>query len=181
MSKSIDVLTNDHKRLLRVANVLDSMSGEAEDKAQFNSKDVEAMLRILRLFADDYLQAKEEGALFPVFSSVCDVSQFAAIRQMLFEHDQDRSLIDGIEDAYRLSNPYQFAEYASRLAAFVRNHVYKEETLVFDTIGRNLSDADDARVVAEFADYDREFQSVHEEELMHRLRVLEWKYLRKVA
>jgi hemerythrin-like domain-containing protein len=89
MSKSIEVLTKDHKTLLRVANVLDSISGEAEEMQQFNSEDVEMMLRILRLFADDYLQAKEGGALFPVFSSVCDVSQFAALQQMLFEHDQD--------------------------------------------------------------------------------------------
>jgi len=181
MSKCIDILTNDHKTMLRVADVLCSMSVGMEDGGQFSSEDVERILRILRLFGDDYLQAKEEGALFPVFSRLCDVSQYAAVRNMVLEHERDRSLIEGMEDAFRRSSAYQFAEYSSRLAVFLRTHVYKEENLLFDTINRSLTAEDDARIVREFAGYDCEFQRLHEQEVMHDLRVLEWKYLRKVA
>ena len=181
MSKCIDILTNDHKTMLRAADVLGAMSEGAEDKGHFSPEDVERILRILRLFGDDYVQAKEEGALFPVFSNLCDFSQYAAVRNMVLEHERDRSLIEGMEDAFRCSSAYQFAEYSSRLAVFLRTHVYKEEDLLFDTINRSLTPDDDARVVREFADYDCEFQRLHEQEVMHDLRVLEWKYLRKVA
>jgi hemerythrin-like domain-containing protein len=167
--------------MLPVAEVLCSMSEGAEDKGQFSSEDVERILRILRLFGDDYVQAKEEGALFPVFSSLCDFSQYVAVRNRVFEHERDRSLIAGMEDAFWRSSAYQFAEYSSRLAVFLRTHVYKEEHLLFDTINRSLTADDDARIVREFADYDCEFQRLHEQEVMHDLRVLEWKYLRKVA
>lgn len=181
MSKCIEMLTADHKTMLRVANVLCSMSEEAEDKGQFSSEDVERILRILRLFGDDYVQAKEEGALFPLFSNLCDFSQYAAVRHMVFEHERDRSLIEAMEDAFRRSSAYQFAEYSSRLAVFLRTHVYKEENFLFDTISRSLTADDDARVIREFANYDCEFQRLHEREVMHDLRVLEWKYLRKAA
>src|SRR5215475_15307572 len=181
MSRCIDILTNDHKTMLRAADVLGAMSEGAEDKGHFSPEDVERILRILRLFGDDYVQAKEEGALFPVFSNLCDFSQYAAVRNMVLEHERDRSLIEGMEDAIRRSSAYQFAEYSSRLAVFLRTHVYKEEDLLFDTINRSLTPDDVARVVPEFADDASEFQRLHDQEVMHDLRVLEWKYLRKVA
>ena len=181
MSKCTEILTNDHKTMLRVADVLCSMSEGPEDKGEFSPEAVERILRILRLFGDGYVQAKEEGALFPVFSNLCNFPQYAAVRNMVFEHERDRSLIEGMEDAFRRSSAYQFAEYSSRLAVFLRTHVYKEEYLLFDTINRSMTADDDARVVREFADYDCEFQRLHEEEVTYDLRVLEWKYLRKVA
>ena len=50
MSKCIEMLANDHKTMLRVADVLYSMSEGAEAKGQFSSEDVERILRILRFF-----------------------------------------------------------------------------------------------------------------------------------
>jgi hypothetical protein len=88
-----------------MAEVLDSMSTRAGEDGTYNQEDVEAILHILRVFGDDCHQAKEEGALFPVFGAVCDRSEYAAVRHMLFEHEQDRSLIEGTENAVYRSNP----------------------------------------------------------------------------
>jgi len=166
--------------MLRIADVLDSMSIRAGNEGTYNQEDIEAILRILRVFGDDCHQAKEEGALFPVFAAVCDPSEHAAVRHMLFEHKHDRSLIEGMEDAAHRSNAAQFAEYAQRLAAILRNHIYKEDNILFEKIDGVLSKDDDARVVLDFEGFDREFQK-EREETMHRLRVLEWKYLRKTT
>jgi hemerythrin-like domain-containing protein len=156
------------------------MSTRAIKDGTYNREDVEAILLILRVFGDDYHQAKEEGTLFPVFAAVCDRSEYAAVRHVLFEHEQDRSLIEGMEDAVHRSNAAQFAEYAQRLATILRNHIYKEDNILFEKINGALSKDDDARVVRDFEGFDREFQK-KEQEIMHRLRVLEWKYLRKSA
>ena len=176
--RCIEILTAEHKTMLRMGDVLDSMSTRASTDGTYNQEDVEAILHILRVFGDDYHQAKEEGALFPVFAAVCDRSEYAAVRHMLFEHTQDRSLIEGMEDAVHRSNADQFAEYAQRLEAILRNHIYKEDNILFEKIDGALSKDDDARVVRDFESFDREFQNT-EQEMMHRLRVLEWKYLRK--
>jgi hemerythrin-like domain-containing protein len=156
------------------------MSTRASNDGTYNQEDVEAILHILRVFGDDYHQAKEESALFPVFAAVCDRSEYAAVRHMLFEHEQDRSLIEGMEDAVHRSNAAQFAEYAQRLATILRNHIYKEDNILFERINGALSQSDDAQVVRDFERFDREFRK-SEQEIMHRLRVLEWKYLRKSA
>jgi hemerythrin-like domain-containing protein len=178
--RCIEILAAEHKTMLRIADVLDSMSTRASKDGTYNREDVEAILHILRVFGDDYHQAKEEGALFPVFATVCDRSEYAAVRHMLFEHEQDRSLIVGMEDAVQRSNAAQFAEYAQRLATILRNHIYKEDHILFERINGALSKDDDTRVVRDFEGFDREFQK-NEQEMMHRLRVLEWKYLRKSA
>jgi hemerythrin-like domain-containing protein len=178
--RCIEILTAEHKVLLRMADVLDSMSNRANEDGAYNLEDAETVLHILRLFGDQCHQAKEEGALFPIFANVCDPSQFTAVRHMLFEHERDRSLIEGMEDAVRRSNAAQFAEYAQRLATILRNHIYKEDNILFEKIDEVLSKEDDARVIVEFEGFDREFQK-DQQDMMHTLRVLEWKYLRRSA
>jgi hemerythrin-like domain-containing protein len=178
--KCIEVLTAEHKTMLRITDVLDSMSKQARDRADCDTADVEAIVDILRRFGDGLHQAKEEGALFPVFTTVCDASEYAAVRHMLFEHEQDRALMSGMQDSISRSNAPQFAEYASRLATVLRNHIFKEDNILFETINDHLSAEDDARVLAEFESFDQGFypQRAH---LKDELRRLEWKYLRKIA
>jgi hemerythrin-like domain-containing protein len=176
--RCIEILTAEHKTILRMADVLDSMSTRARNEGAYSQEEVEAILHILRVFGDDCHQAKEEGALFPVFAAVCDPSEYAAVRHMLFEHDQDRSLMEGMEDSIRRSNAAQFAEYAQRLATILRNHIYKEDNILFEKIDGALSKEDDARVVQDFEGFDHDFQK-DQEETLHRLRVLEWKYVNR--
>src|SRR5579884_2091703 len=121
--KCIEALTAEHKTMLRIADVLESMSKSASQKSEYNAQDGETILQIFRLFGDGLHQAKEEGALFPVFNGICSASEYPSMRHMLFEHEQDRSLMNGMGDAIARSNAPQFAEYAGRLAAMLRNHI----------------------------------------------------------
>lgn len=166
--------------MLRIADVLDSMSVRARDNSEFDVNDVEGIVHLLRKFGDELHQAKEEGALFPVFTSISDASEFAAVRHMLFEHEQDRALMSGMQNSIARSNAPQFAEYTSRLVTVLRNHIFKEDNILFDTINNHLSAADDARVISEFESFDQAFQP-QRAQLMEQLRRLEWKYLRKIA
>jgi hemerythrin-like domain-containing protein len=167
--------------MLQVADVLDSMAEKANETSQYSQPDAEVMLKILRTFGDDCHQAKEEGALFPAFSAACNPSQYAAVQHMLFEHDQDRSLIEGMEDAVRRSNAPQFSEYAHRLAHILRTHIYKEDNILFQIIDSTLTKEADDRVVAEFEAFEEDFELHRKNELMRQLRTLEWRYLGKAA
>jgi hemerythrin-like domain-containing protein len=115
------------------------------------------MLQLLKLFADDLHQEKEEKVLFPVFTASCQPSEIASIRHMLFEHERDRSLIEGIEDAVRQSHAEDFAQHATRLADTLRNHIYKEDNILFEIIEKTLSAKEDDDVVAGFETLDEEF------------------------
>jgi hemerythrin-like domain-containing protein len=180
-SKCIGLLISEHKVILRSVEVLRAMARHATDTQELNVGDVRGLLEIIRLFADDLHQGKEEGALFPVFTAKCDPLEVDAVRHMVFEHEEDRSLMEGIEDAIQRSHAGDFAENAHRLVDILRTHIYKEDNILFEMIDRQLSDEDDARILAEFETFDREFDRRGSDRIRHRLRMLEWKYLSKAA
>src|SRR5262245_32239712 len=98
--KCTDHLVKDHKVILRALNVLEAIAKRVEDNQPVASEDVETILRFLRAFADDYHQAKEESALFPELMRTSAANK-GPLRHMIFEHDQERSLVGGLEDAMR--------------------------------------------------------------------------------
>src|SRR5262245_18417991 len=174
--KCIERLIDEHKVLLRIVDVLIAIADESERNSQLNRADVLGILEILRLFADEYHQGKEERALFPMFTAVCDRAEVDAVRHMLHEHDDDRSLTEAMENAVDQSNPADFAIHARRLDEILRTHVFKEDNILFEIVNNSLSDADDQRILAEFDAFDKAFKSLRHDRLLHRLQMLEWKY-----
>jgi hemerythrin-like domain-containing protein len=160
-------------------NVLSEMASKSNERLV--NEDVFTILEILKAFADDLHQGKEEGALFPVFMACCSTSEANAVRHMIFEHNQDRSLMEGIEDAVRNSDAGTFAQYTNRLVEILRTHIYKEDSILFELVNKTLTAEDDNKVVAGFENYDRDFQQRGHDELLRRLQGLEWKYLGRVA
>ena len=179
--KCIEVLSAEHKTILRIGGVLDSMARRADVDYEYDQQDVEALLDVLRVFGYEYHQAKEESALFPVFAAACSPSQYDAVQHALFQHEQDRWLVEGMQDAINRSNVAQFGEYARRLASILRNHITMEDDILFETIAGTLSKEDDERVISEFEAFESEMQRRGKDALIDKLRVLEWKYLRKSA
>ena len=172
--KCTELLMQDHKVILRCLHVLEHMAVRVEKGEQPVEEDVAALLRFLRAFADDYHQMKEESALFPELRTA-SVAQDRPLQQMLFEHDQERSLVEGMEDSLYAKKGAEFVLFANRLTDLIRNHIYKEDNILFDIVDRALSPEQDAKVVAEF----NKFQI--KPSFLADLRRLEWKYLRKVA
>ena len=85
-----------------------------------------------------------------------------------------------MEAAIAPSNAAQCSEYAMRLANILRNDIYKEDNILFEMVGSKLTSEDDAQVLEEFKAFDRDFEATRKR-LLERLRILEWRYLRKIA
>jgi hemerythrin-like domain-containing protein len=92
---------------------------------------------------------------------------------MVFEHDQERSLIEGLEDALRTKNNPKYVLFVNRLTARVRNHIHNEESVLFPIAEAMLSKDQDKKVAAEFAKYEID------PNLRAELHRLEWKYMRR--
>src|SRR5262245_4991697 len=179
--KCTELLRKEHKTILRIVDVLTAIAEESERVSQLNITDVVGILEILRVIGDEYHQGKEEAALFPVFTKVCDRTEVEAVRHMLHEHDEDRFLIAAMEHAVHQSNVADFALHARKLADLQQTHAYKEDTILFEIVNRSLSYADDQKVLAEFDAFDKAFKSQRHDRLLHRLQMLEWKYVRAAA
>jgi hemerythrin-like domain-containing protein len=172
--KSTDLLIQDHKIILRSFNVLEQLAACVTRNEELVEADVVTLLRFLREFADKHHQAKEECVLFPELRRTAN-AQDGALREMLFEHDQERSLVEGLEESLYTKKGIDFVYYADRLTSIIRNHIRKEDDILFDIADRSLSTEQDEAIVAAFNRFEVN------PSFLADLRRLEWKYLSKVA
>ena len=176
--KCTELLEKDHQLILRAVDVLDEMADQVKRGEPVDFGDVELIIRFLKEFEDEHHQTKEESALFPLLLNNPG-SQGARLRQMLFEHDQERSLVEGLEDALRTKHGADFVQFANRLITLLRSHISKEEFALFSLIELVLSDDQKGCVLAEFHEFDRRLERGCGTDLLRILRLLETKYLRR--
>jgi hemerythrin-like domain-containing protein len=108
--KSTDVLMQDHKIILRALDVLEEMEKRLRYNQQVDREDIQSILRFIRLFADEYHQTKEEKALFPELRAA--QPQERPLREMMFEHDDERTLVKELEDAIHTRQGLDFVYLA---------------------------------------------------------------------
>jgi hemerythrin-like domain-containing protein len=172
--KCTDILIREHRVILRALDVLDQMATRIENNQPVEQNDVETLLHFLRSFADDHHQLKEESALFPVLMKT-SLANDSRLRQMTFEHDQERSLVEGLEDALRTKKGSDFVLFARWLVLLIRTHVHKEDNILFDLAQGSLSAEQDDQITAEL----NKFQV--EPGVVTSLECLEAMYLRSAA
>ena len=179
--KATDLLIAEHKYILRALNVIEQMAVNVEHGRMPDDRDLEDVLQFLRLFADEHHQVKEEAVLFPAMSAATRAIPHGALRQMLYEHDQERSLVEGLEDALRTDKPKDFSYYAHRLNHILRTHIYKEDHVLFQMADECFSPEEDEQCACELAEFEKERKGKLLNGVLERLSGLEWKYLGKGA
>jgi hemerythrin-like domain-containing protein len=179
--KATSVLMDEHKYIIRTLNVLTQMAVNVENGKSPDDRDVEDILLILRQFADDHHQVKEEAVLFPAMIDAMNPTQLDGLRRMIFEHDQERSLVEGLEDSLRTNKGKDFIYFAERLNHVLRTHIYKEDHILFEMAAAAFSAEVDERVARELKDFDAECREKVLAPLLQRLHVMERKYLGKAA
>jgi len=176
--KSTDLLIQEHKLILRALDVLDAMSASIERMGTCESPDIDRILDFLRSFADAHHQAKEETVLFPALKSAA-TTQGRSVDHMVLEHGHERSLVEQMEKDLRLANLSQFVARANLLSSTLRNHIYKEDRILFATADAILTSREDDAVFERLSRFDTPLDKQAIEEKVKELRSLEWKYLRK--
>jgi hemerythrin-like domain-containing protein len=176
--KATNLLIQEHKVILRALDVLDGMAASMEAEGRADPADVDKILDFLRWFADAHHQMKEETILFPVLKARA-ASEDRSVRHMIFEHDHERKLIEDLEKDLRLGEFSNFASGANRLSSTLRNHIYKEDQLLFPEADSLLDERQDNAIFELLNRFETALDKEILDVKLHDLRSLEWKYLRK--
>jgi len=176
--KATRFLIQEHKLILRALDVLDAMAASAEKSGTVQETDIERILDFLRWFADSHHQAKEETILFPALKAAAS-SQLRPVEHLTLEHHQERALIEDVEKDLRLAELSQFVARADRLSSTLRNHIYKEDHILFETVDAVLSEKEDDSVLEQLNRFDTALDKQELEDRLKDLRTLEWNYLRR--
>jgi hemerythrin-like domain-containing protein len=151
--KCIEALNDEHQVLIRILKVLKVIGAKANVDKSFDQEDVTSVVRLLVTFLDSAHEIKEESALFPVVIDRAPKEMRDQLKARLFEHEQERFLIKGLQESMMAGNPEDLAFDATRLAELLTEHVRKEYLLFrqFETL---LQPGNDQKIVREFEKLD---------------------------
>lgn len=140
MSKAIDDLMHEHEAILFSLGILEKIAGYARSGGEFDISDARNLVGFLKEFADGCHHGKEEGILFPAMEAAGIPNEGGPIGVMLHEHVLGRERIRGMTAALEGSgDPESFAREAAGYIELLRQHIEKENQVLFPMGERMLS------------------------------------------
>jgi hemerythrin-like domain-containing protein len=174
--KSTKLLMADHDIILNAIHVLDTMRTDIDHRKDVDFDDIRSLLTFLREFADGCHHVKEEAMLFPALIQAGLPLQDGPLAVLSHEHESGRALTAAMEEALDRNNKEDFVMYAVRYATLLREHIEKENSVLFDMADRTLTYEEDQNLADAFAQFETTHERPHD--VIARLAS---KYLRLVA
>jgi hemerythrin-like domain-containing protein len=170
-----DDLRTDHRAIERMLAVLEA-AAQRIDRGERVQPDVFRQgVDFVRNFADRCHHAKEEENLFPRMEARGVPRDGGPIGVMLFEHDEGRAFVGAIAgaiDVYERDGEAAarvIAENARGYVDLLRQHIMKEDNVLFPMADRVLSAADQAELEQRFEQIETERMGPGVHERYHRL------------
>lgn len=154
-SPAIQILVDEHDVILGVLEALEAMA-EGGTVRPFPQDFYEKAFDFFPTFADKCHHAKEEGHLFPRLQARGVPADGGPIGCMLHEHDVGRAHVVAIREALRATaNNQAPAEALVRrealaYAALLRQHIYKENEILFVMGDRVMTEQDKIELLQKF-------------------------------
>lgn len=160
--KATDELRQEHTAIEQMLQALEAAAARILRREPVPVADLEAMVEFLSVFADRCHHGKEEEFLFPALEAAGIGREGGPIGVMLYEHTQGRALIarlgqaiGGIKSGSEAASA-DFAAAARDYAALLRQHIDKENNVLFFMAQARLSDAQDEELMRAFERVERE-------------------------
>lgn len=154
--KPTDLLRQEHRAIERALNVLERELRLAERGGQIRFKIIRDALRFIRSFADQCHHSKEEELLFPAMERKGFPRSAGPLAVMLQEHDAGRSHVRAMDESLERCEKGEsqalatFTLHARAFIGLLRDHIQKEDQVLFVMADQHLSSADQAELSIEF-------------------------------
>jgi hemerythrin-like domain-containing protein len=175
--KATHRLKEDHGQILRALDVLEEMAARVRRKQSIEQEDTLALVAFLKGYADRHHQGQEEAVLFPALLRDTDQKHYGKLCRMIFEHNRERSLVAGLEEAIRSRKTQDFVYCAGQLVDNLRSHILEEDPFLFELVETTLSPDEDARVALEMENFDRLWRQQALPDLLRRLDKMQSEYI----
>ena len=151
--KPTEILSSEHRVIERVLDCLEAIVRQAKAAGRLEPQPARDAVAFFRDFADRCHHGKEEAHLFPALEAKGFPRQGGPTGVMLREHEQGRTHVRGMAEAIDAAATGdaaalgQFIEHAKGYLALLREHIYKEDHVLFQLADRTLSEADQQALV----------------------------------
>jgi hemerythrin-like domain-containing protein len=157
-----EILSSEHRVIERVIAALDAAADRLEASEPMRVDFFLDAIRFIRNFADGYHHGKEEGVLFEAMARNGMPITGGPIGMMLYEHDRARELTAGLSNAAdqlvagdrRVTDT--LVDYARAYGELLRQHIFKEDNILFPMAARMIAPQDRETVLADFGRIEHE-------------------------
>jgi hemerythrin-like domain-containing protein len=160
MNEATQILRYDHDVILRVLDATEIIGESLETGTDVPPHILSKPIEFFRLYADRCHHGKEEDLLFPELEEKGMPRSGGPVGVMLMEHQAGRSLIAEMAEAakaYESGNREagaQWADAALDYVALLREHIAKENNVLFVMAERLLTPEEQQRLASKFDDVD---------------------------
>lgn len=162
------LLMDEHRGIERMLDVLEEVAERLVAREEAPKGDAARVLDFLSGFADKCHHAKEEGQLFPALVAAGVPQEGGPVGVMLAEHVQGRGYIARMRGALAEDDAEAYAEAAHAYAALLRQHILKEDHILYPMAEARLA-AQDAALVAAYDVLEEEVTGPGGHEAYHHL------------
>lgn len=173
--KPTEQLKAEHEGIKIMLKILDKICVSLEAGRKLNIEHFDKILDFLKIFVDKCHHGKEEDLLFPAMEEAGVPREGGPIGVMLMEHNQGRSYIKGMSQAF---DTYKKGD-TKVLSAIVENgksyitlliqHIDKEDNILFPMADKVLTKNKQEELVEEFEKLEVERIGLGKHEEFHKL------------
>ncbi len=156
--KSVERLKSEHELIERGLNLLEKALARLAAGQPLPEGFPQWAPRFFQQFADQCHHAKEEDVFFPVLKQRGIPEQGGPIGVMLHEHGLGRDCVGRMREASQ-AQPFDartFTDAARQYVPLLRQHIFKENNVLFRMAEQVMSEADDADVTGRFSKVEQE-------------------------
>jgi hemerythrin-like domain-containing protein len=154
-------LMKEHQLILRYVDLMERYAELSSKKGQHTPLFEKALffIEFIHEFADKFHHAKEENILFRYLEEPGVLTHCNPIPQMLNEHGKAREIVMNMENALLIKDKDKLEVNIAQYARLLKEHIYKEDNILYPMGERGLSDAAKSSLLKEYAETDNRLDS----------------------
>lgn len=164
MGKATQDLKTEHNAILHVLKILDKMISNTTKEDSVKLKHFNELLYFLKIFADKCHHAKEENYLFKELVAKGVPNEGGPVGVMLKEHTEGREYIALMNKTLEAGNLTEFNIAAAKYRDLLRNHIDKENNVLFVMADKLLDESKQDELFEKFEEHEESVigSGVHE-------------------
>jgi hemerythrin-like domain-containing protein len=172
---AIETLMNEHRLIERAIDALTGFADEVRRKSGDEREELGRFVTFIRDFADGIHHGKEENILFATMIEAGFPSDGGPVAVMLMEHVEGRGYVQAMAELASQPTPWtvedrqRVADAAYGYGNLLRQHIHKEDAILYPMAEQRLPPNLLDRVAAECESFESYKTSSGEHERLHQL------------
>lgn len=164
MGKATQDLRNEHEAILYVLRILEKMIQHDNMSAEARLSYYDELIYFLKIFADKCHHGKEENYLFKALVNKGIPDEGGPVGAMLKEHIEARDYVMQMSRSFDGKNIDEFHSAAVRYSDLLRQHIEKENNVLFVIADKVISEEEQILLYEQFEKHEEEVigHGVHE-------------------